>query len=132
MQFGFSLKVSRFALGSLFIFTLFLLFSCTKEREKSIELKDFVVNMADKGENRFLKLKMKLVVNNSSVISEIASQDAKISDALITFLSSKTVADLSTTMGKKVLKRQLMDLFNNKLLKSGDVTDIYFVNFVIQ
>ena len=97
-----------------------------------VELKDFVVNLNDQGQNRFLKLKIKLVVEGGKVAAEIAASSAKISDALITFLSSKRVADLNTPLGKKVLKKQLIDLFNNKLVTTGKVLDMYYVNLVIQ
>jgi len=105
---------------------------CFKDKEKSIELKDFIVNLSDTNAPRYLKLKMKLVVENGDVLAEVGAKDAVIADAIISFLRGKKVVDLQSEMGMKVLKRQLLDLFNEKLLKSGDVTGIYFVNFVIQ
>ena len=44
----------------------------------------------------------------------------------------KKVEELISPMGKDVLKRQLKDLFNEKILKNGDVLDIFFLDFVIQ
>ena len=119
-------------IGVILLLAIVSLFQCVKEKQKALELKDYIVNLADKGGNRFLKLKMKVVVENNSALTEISENDAKISDAIITFLSNKRVADLDSPMGKKVLKRQMKDLFNEKLLKRGDVVEIYFVNFVIQ
>jgi flagellar FliL protein len=103
-----------------------------KKQEFAVELKDYIVNLSDAGGNRFLKTKMKLVVENPKVVEEISGQNARISDEVITFLSTKKVDELISPMGKTVLKRQLKDLFNEKILKNGDVLDIFFLDFVIQ
>jgi flagellar FliL protein len=105
---------------------------CNKKQEFAVELKDYIINLSDTGGNRFLKTKMKLVVENDKVVKELSDQNARVSDEVITFLSTKKVDELISPLGKNVLKRQLKDLFNEKLLKSGDVLDIFFLDFVIQ
>jgi len=106
---------------------------CGKEKPQSyVDLKDYVVNLADPGGNRFLKVKMKMIVESDQVANEFSANGAKISDEIITFLSTKKVEELISPLGKKVLKRQLMDLLNEKVLKAGDVQDIFFTDFVIQ
>lgn len=115
-----------------FVFAVVLVSGCGGEKQKSVELEEYVFNLDEPTGSRYLKLKLKLVLDNAEAVAEINTSEAEISDALITFISTKRVDDLRSSLGKKQLKRELLDLFNNKLVHTGKASDIYFMQFVIQ
>jgi len=96
-----------------------------------IELQPFIVNLADRGTRRYLKLKVALELSDEKLKDEIEKRKPEIRDIITLLLSSKTYADLSTLDGKLALKTAIMNRLN-AVLVSGRVTNVFFVDFVIQ
>jgi flagellar protein FliL len=95
------------------------------------QLDPFIVNLADAEGQRYLKAVMQFDVDNPSVESEIQEKLPQIRDEILMILSNKTFDDVSTTAGKRMIKREISSAVN-KYLTGGQVTQVYFTEFVVQ
>lgn len=98
---------------------------------RPVPLPDLTVNLADSGGNRYLKIGMEVELNAPESAQELAAQNARVRDAIILLLSSKTVAQLSTSEGKVLLKNEVAARLN-QILGAPRVVRIFFTNFVFQ
>jgi flagellar FliL protein len=94
-------------------------------------LDPFIVNLADKNARRYLKVKVALELSDEKLKDEIKERTPEIRDLVTLLLSSKTYADISTFDGKLALKTELMSRLN-AILINGRVTNVFFVDFVVQ
>uniref|UniRef100_A0A832A2H2 Flagellar protein FliL n=1 Tax=Desulfacinum infernum TaxID=35837 RepID=A0A832A2H2_9BACT len=94
-------------------------------------METFLVNLADPGGERYLKVTMQLSLNSEAASQEIDARMAELRDSVLMLLSSKEYDDISTLSGKLALKKTLMSTIN-RLLKQGTVQDIYFTEFLVQ
>ena len=72
-----------------------------------------------------------VTVNPPDAVRDIQAQSAKIRDAIIILLSSKTYAELSSTEGKMQLKNEVAARLN-QILGTPRVVRVYFTDFVVQ
>ncbi|MGD9506683.1 MAG: flagellar basal body-associated protein FliL [Syntrophobacteraceae bacterium] len=91
----------------------------------------FLVNLADPGGKRYLKVAVKLELNSYEAETEFGSMDVQLRDAMIALLSSKEYDDIATPEGKQSLKAEIITTLNG-LLKQGKVKDVYFTDFLVQ
>ncbi len=91
----------------------------------------FIVNLADPGGNRYLKVSMQAEVDNEKVMEELEKRKPQLRDIILTVLSSKTYSEISTAQGKLALKQEIMRRIN-LALTSGSVVNLYFMEFVAQ
>ena len=94
-------------------------------------LDTFIVNLADSGGNRYLRVTMNLELKNDEVTDEVVTRLPQIRDGILMILPSKKYADISTVEGKTALRDEII-LHLNSLLKLGSITNIYFTEFVVQ
>ncbi|KAA0258418.1 flagellar basal body protein FliL [Deferribacter autotrophicus] len=94
-------------------------------------LDTFIVNLADPGGTRYLKVTMQLELDNEKLQEEMDKRKPQIRDVILTVLSSKTYAEVSTAQGKLALKQELIRRIN-LILTSGTIRSIYFTEFVAQ
>ena len=94
-------------------------------------LAPFIVNLADKNARRYLKVKIALELSDEKLKDEIKERTPEIRDLVTLLLSSKTFADISTFDGKLALKTEIMNRLN-AILINGRVTNVFFVDFVVQ
>jgi flagellar basal body-associated protein FliL len=99
-------------------------------------LPDRVVNLADPGANRYLKVSMVLAfspeLDSQSDVNKIVNQRMTIlEDMLTTILSSQTTTQLLTSQGKEDLKKTIITQFST-VLDNVHLVDIYFTDFVMQ
>lgn len=97
---------------------------------KQLSLESLVVNLADAGGRRYLRVTITLEYADGKVEKELQRSMHRIRDAIIQVLRSKTVADLAPGKAEKV-KKELLDTVNG-FLKEGRVTGLYFQEFLIQ
>ena len=126
-----------------------------------VDLGDFVLNLADSNSRRYLKTNVALEISQSEQEAEPKPEAKKsghghgggeeeaapqqsdlekrlteykpaIRDAIITTLSSKTVAELSTVAGKELAKEQIMSAVNGILAGQNEVLRVSFGQFIIQ
>jgi flagellar FliL protein len=100
----------------------------------SLELGEFVVNLADANETRYLKASIVLGIDGPvAAKGEGGSSggDPRVRDAIIEVLSSKRFAELSTPAGKDALKKQILAAVNQRMEGSKAVA-VYFNEFAMQ
>ena len=104
-----------------------------------VSVDTFIVNLADPGGNRYLRVTMDLeLVGKPTDKSagkaggdELAKRMPQIRDAILMILSTKRYADISTPEGKTALREEILSAVNS-LLASSQISRIYFKEFVIQ
>jgi flagellar FliL protein len=94
-------------------------------------LETFIVNLADKGGNRYLRVTMDLELGNAELQGEVEKRLPQIRDSILMILPSKRFEDISSVEGKTALRDEILEKVNS-LLTLGKVTNIYFKEFVVQ
>lgn len=124
-----------------------------------VDLGDFVLNLADENQRRYLKTNIALEITQteseeptaegakkegehsgegeaaptqSGLEKKLAEYKPAIRDAIITNLSSKTAVELSTAAGKELAKEQIMAAVNGILAGQNEVLRVSFGQFIIQ
>ena len=114
--------------------------STKKETEQSLSelsigpifsLDTFIVNLADDGGNRYLRVTMDLELDNEKLQEEINKRLPQIKDQVLMILPTRRFEDISTKQGKIDLRNELIDQIN-RILSRGQVSNIYFKEFVVQ
>lgn len=96
-----------------------------------VTLPTFVVNLADPLGRRYLKLSMDVEVTDEEAAKKLGNSEAKVRDAIILLLSSKSFQDLSTIEDKIMLKKQVVERLN-QVLGGPKVLRVYFTEMVVQ
>jgi len=94
-------------------------------------LDTFIVNLADKGGKRYLRMTIDLELDNEELESEVKKRLPQVRDSILTILPTKRFDDISSAKGKTALRDQMLERING-LLARGRVTNIYFKEFVVQ
>jgi flagellar FliL protein len=93
---------------------------------------DFTVNLLDPGMRRYLRVNIALQhLSSGALTKELAAREPEIRHAVIKVLRAKTVDDLTTTEKVEVLRQELLVALN-AVLEQGEITNLFFVDFVIQ
>lgn len=95
------------------------------------ELGTFIVNLTDKGADRYLKVTVVLDLQDKAVQEEVAQRLPKIKDAVRTLLFTKNSDEMKRAEGIEVLKEDVIKRIN-AILPIGGVKNVYFPDFVIQ
>ena len=90
-----------------------------------------MVNLSDVENPRYLKVIMQLELGSEELKPELEKNMPQVRDEIIMLLSSKSFDDLSTSPGKRSLKRSIIECVNRHLT-TGRVSNVYFSDFVIQ
>jgi len=106
-----------------------------KEGEASQSLvyaiKDIVVNPAGTGGTRFLSVSIGFELGAPELMTEFQEREALVRDALITILSSKTVAQLTDAREKEIARLQIKKRLE-QLLETNEIAGVYYTDFVLQ
>ena len=95
-------------------------------------LDTFIVNLADKGGRRFLRVTMDLELKDESLAGEIDKRLSQIRDSILMIIPTKRFEDINSVEGKIALSDEIMTKLNSFLKDGSSITNIYFVEFVIQ
>jgi flagellar FliL protein len=99
--------------------------------EQTFALKTFVVNLADPGGKRYLRVGIVLAFKNADFNRELSEKLPQVRDKILMILPSKTFDDIKTSDGKTALKDEIVNGLNS-FLKQGRISDLYFEEFVVQ
>lgn len=103
----------------------------TEERE-SLDMGEVVVNLSGSGGSHYLRVKIVIEYpKDKKLAEELKKKKHKVSDAIITTLRSKTYSDVSAANSALALKKSIMEEVNNNL-ESGEITGVYFTDFLVQ
>ncbi len=101
------------------------------EMVRNVTLPTFLVNLADPLGRRYIKLTLDVEVDGPETEKKLDASQAKIRDAMILLLSSKSYADLATLESKQLLKMEIVNQLN-LILGPNKVKNVYFTEMVIQ
>lgn len=99
-----------------------------------VPLEPFVVNLADTGVSRFLRVNLGLVVQDEEQAKEIeehALEKARIRSAILELLAEQAAETLVTPEGKLELKKLIAERVR-QAAHELEVVDVLFSEFVIQ
>ncbi|MCD6249718.1 MAG: flagellar basal body-associated FliL family protein [candidate division Zixibacteria bacterium] len=94
-------------------------------------VKDIVVNPAGTGGTRFLSISFGFELGSHELVSEFEERELVVRDALITILSSKTVAQLTDAKQKEIVRYQVKKRLE-MLLDTDEIEGVYYTDFVLQ
>ena len=94
-------------------------------------LETFIVNLADKGGKRYLRITIALELDGKELESEVTKRLPQVRDSVLTILPTKRFEDISSAKGKTALRDQMLERINGMLAR-GQITNIYFKEFVVQ
>jgi len=97
----------------------------------TLPLEAFIVNLADAGGRRYLRVKMDLELSGESFKEEMEKRLPQVKNAILMILPHKKFEEIATVEGKNALRDEIMVKLNS-FLRTGTVTQIYFTEFVIQ
>jgi flagellar FliL protein len=99
-----------------------------------VSFEPFVANLADPGGARFLRIAVKLVVDNLEHAKEIEENPvvlAQARSAILDALTERTADELVTPEGKAALKSDIAE-HTAELFHETKVTSVLFTEFVVQ
>ena len=95
------------------------------------KLDTLIVNLADQGGKRYLRITMEFELSQPELVEEIEKRMPQLRDSILMILPTKTYAEISSTQGKIALRDEILAKLNS-FLKTGSITTIYFSEFVVQ
>ncbi len=99
---------------------------------KSMTVPSFTVNLADSTYRRYLRTSITLeYYPNKKLERELKDNEYRLRDAIIGVLRTKTVNDINTQEKTAALRLELVEAAN-EVLQHGDISGIYFREFIIQ
>lgn len=101
------------------------------EDAQIVTLPPFLVNLADPLGRRYIKMTLDVEVINAETAQALEGAQAKVRDAVILLLSSKSYADLAPLENKILLKNELVTRLN-QILGGSKIIRVYFTELVIQ
>ncbi len=102
--------------------------------KSTLGLEPFLVNLADKGEVRFVKASFRIGLAGEKEADELGKDPvftAAVRDAIISLLTAKTSDQILTPEGKEALRREILTRVN-MLMPSGKAHEVYIVDFMVQ
>lgn len=98
--------------------------------EKTFELDEFLINLADEDGKRYLKTKVSLGYDNKKLDKELEEKKSVIRDAIISILRTKKAAD----MGPNNINNIKIEIIQriNQMLKEDQLNNIYFNDILVQ
>lgn len=100
-----------------------------------ITLDPFIVNLADPGGRRFLRISLRLLVKSEEEAKELGEKELvllKARSAVLELLATQKSEDLQTPEGKTELKKQIAERATEAFGGHTEVTDVLFAEFVVQ
>lgn len=94
-------------------------------------IKDIVVNPSGTGGQRYLSVSFAFDLGSEQLKTTFEQREPIIRDALITILSSKTVAQLTDAREKEIIRLQVKKRLM-QMLKTKDLAGVYYSDFVLQ
>ena len=96
-----------------------------------LSMETFVVNLADPGGKRYLRVTIALEIDDKDFIAEAKDNVPKMRDKVLLILPAKKFKDIRTSSGKDSLRKEIIAQLN-PLLDKCKITNLYFQEFVIQ
>lgn len=104
-----------------------------KEAPAMYPLEAFIVNIGTGNDMHYLKIKIELEtgLTKEAAKAELDPYTAKLRDAILVLLTTKSVADVQDLPGKNKLREEIL-ANAKKVMPTGKISNIYFTDFVVQ
>lgn len=113
---------------------LFLHESVEKAREVTIgptySLGDFVVNLTGSRGYQYIQASIVVEVSTENVLSELEKRSPQIRDCIIAILRDQKMANIEEADAQTIKNRIMVSL--NSLLSTGQITQVWFTQLVVQ
>lgn len=93
-------------------------------------LGDFVVNLSGTRGYQYIRASIVVEVSTENVIAELEKRGPQIRDNIIGILRDQQVADIEEP-GARVIKNRVITKLND-ILRTGDITQVWFTQLVVQ
>ena len=100
-------------------------------KRPAVGMKEFVVNLADTEQTRYLKVNIELEVTSPAIGLACDANQAAIRSSLVELLSSKTYAEIRDIKGKAKLRQEVIVRLN-EIIGTNGITQVYFTDFIVQ
>ncbi|GAB4317201.1 MAG: hypothetical protein Kow0074_05660 [Candidatus Zixiibacteriota bacterium] len=94
-------------------------------------IEDLLINPKGTDGTRYLSTSLGLEVATPEAVKTLKERDLQIRDMLISVLSSRTVAQLTSTTEREKMRLEIQERLN-QMLKKHQLLAIYFVDYVMQ
>jgi flagellar FliL protein len=94
-------------------------------------LDTFIVNLADAGRNRYLRVTMDLELAESADAGELTERLSQVRNSILMILPAKQFDEIASMEGKIALRDEIIAKLNS-LFVNEMVTNIFFTEFVVQ
>lgn len=100
-----------------------------------VAFEPFIVNLADGGGRRFLRVSMQLLVVGDRTARELEEKKgllhSRVRSAILELLTTQTSAGLASPEGRAELKKAIAETAKHQL-EGTEVSDVLFAEFVVQ
>ena len=97
-----------------------------------LTFEDLTINIATtSGKAHYATIGFAVECRDDEALRGAKAKKALLTDKLISSLGKRQITELNTIQGKLLLKSELIRSFN-EVLSPGEVTDLYFSNFILQ
>jgi flagellar FliL protein len=94
-------------------------------------IRDIVINPAGTGGTRFLSVSIAFELETAELAHDFEAREPIVRDALITILSSKTVAQLTDPKQREITRYQIKKRIS-KIMRTDELAGVYYTDFVLQ
>ncbi len=94
-------------------------------------VKDIIVNPAGTGGTRFLSVSFGFALESREMEEMFKQKESIVRDALITIMSSRTVAQLTDAKQKEIIRYQIKKRVM-KIMDTDEIEGVYYTSFVLQ
>lgn len=102
--------------------------------KSTFTLDPFLVNLADQESTRFVKVTLRLGLDQAGLGERLAEDQVVVAatrDKIISILTTRTSEQILSSEGKDKLRAEIRDSVN-PLLPRGKVVEVYIMDFVVQ
>ncbi len=102
-----------------------------KEVKKVIEMQPFIVNLADKGEDHYLRLTVSIGIGETKEEKPDPLLITRVRNAMLAVLTTKTSEEVLTEQGKATLRKELLKAAR-AAVEEPTIEAIYVTDFIVQ
>jgi len=102
-----------------------------KDVKQVIEIQPFILNLADKEDNRFLRLSLSLGIGEEGGEKPDEVFLARIRNAILAVLMTKTSAEILTPEGKATLRKEILQAAR-KVTEEPHIIAVYITELIVQ
>ncbi|MDY6844058.1 MAG: flagellar basal body-associated FliL family protein [Thermodesulfobacteriota bacterium] len=97
----------------------------------NLTLAPFLVNLANKGGTKYLKVSITLGLTNDEVEKNRDKYTPSIRNAILFILTNKSLEEIYSTTGKRKLQEEIIERLSD-VVGPSHIKEVYFTEFIVQ